>query len=143
VWYIQLQDGDIICFQRAYTRPIFRFSTVPEFFLYVKNKQEVTFRKLDAPKEQGLTLELSKLMSYNEVCERLAAELQVADAQLLRLTAHNVFSGHPVRCPFSVVLSNPSLRFASLRVWWGRWSAEEELVQIQRHRPPAGAAEKG
>jgi ubiquitin carboxyl-terminal hydrolase 7 len=104
----QLEDGDIICFQRAQTpHPHPRFPTVHEFLEYVKHKQEVKFRKLDAPKDEGLTLELSKLMTYNEVCERLAAELQVADAQLLRLTAHNVFSGNPVRCPPTHFLSPP------------------------------------
>ena len=94
----QLEDGDIICFQRiasaATTQATPRFATVPDFLDYVKHKQEVRFCKLESPKEDGITLELSRLHKYPEVCERLAAELKVS-LELIRLTNHNQYTGNP------------------------------------------------
>lgn len=102
----QLENGDIICFQRLptaserFSQPPPRFATVPEFLDYVKHKQEVRFCKLESPKEDGITLELSKLHKYNDVCQRLAAELKVAP-ELLRLTNHNNYTGLPRPQPLS------------------------------------------
>jgi ubiquitin carboxyl-terminal hydrolase 7 len=95
---LQLEDGDIICFQR-YLQPPPRFGTVPVFLDYVKHKQDVRFCKLESPKEDGITLELSKLHKYTEVCDRLATELNVSP-ELLRLTNHNQFTGNPRPHPF-------------------------------------------
>lgn len=53
------------------------------------------------PQEEGLSLELSKEHTYDEVCESLAAALRrekmpnLADATHIRLTAHNCYSQSP------------------------------------------------
>ena len=43
--------------------------------------------------DEGITLELSKLSTYREVCEALAEALQLDNPAKLRLTQHNNFSG--------------------------------------------------
>lgn len=91
----QLEDGDIVCFQRAPEPKRFKRPTVPEFLSYVKNRQVVNFRELEKPKDAGFTLEMLKHNSYEEVTSRLAEQLKVADPSTIRLTAHNVYSHMP------------------------------------------------
>lgn len=94
----QLEDGDIVCVQLnlppAETSSL-RFPTVPEFLEHVRNRQMVSFRELEKPKDDKFTLELSKTNTYDEVCERLAKELGLADPTLIRLTSHNCYSHQP------------------------------------------------
>ncbi|XP_058085190.1 ubiquitin C-terminal hydrolase 12-like isoform X3 [Magnolia sinica] len=94
----QLEDGDIICFQKS--PPVengdhCRYPDVPSFLEYVHNRQVVHFRSLEKPKEDDFCLELSKLFSYDEVVERVARQLSLADPSKIRLTSHNCYSQQP------------------------------------------------
>jgi len=94
----QLEDGDIICFQRSLVtseEDIHRFPDVPSFLDYVHNRQIVHFRRLDKPKEDDFCLELSKLSTYDDVVERVAQQLDLDDPSKIRLTAHNCYSQQP------------------------------------------------
>lgn len=94
----QLEDGDIICFQKAVTDENLRecrFPDVPSFLDYVNNRQVVHFRRLDKPKEDEFTLELSKQHLYDDVTERVALQVGVEDPSKIRLTAHNCYAQQP------------------------------------------------
>ncbi|XP_009782385.1 ubiquitin C-terminal hydrolase 12 [Nicotiana tabacum] len=94
----QLEDGDIICFQkplRSQTSEQYRFPDVPSFLEYVHNRQVVRFRSLEKPKEDDFSLELSKRNNYDEVVERLARHLGLDDPSKIRLTSHNCYSQQP------------------------------------------------
>jgi len=59
----QLEDGDIICYQKILSsedEERYRYPDVPSFLEYVHNRQIVHFRCLDKPKEDEFCLELSK-----------------------------------------------------------------------------------
>ncbi|PWA52381.1 TRAF-like protein [Artemisia annua] len=99
----QLDDGDIICFQKLYQSPDtekYRYPDVPSFMKYVKNRQVVHFRLLDRPKEDAFCLELSKLHTYDEVMERVAEKLGLDDPSKIRVTPHNCYSQKPKINPF-------------------------------------------
>ncbi|KAL9242538.1 hypothetical protein vseg_016528 [Gypsophila vaccaria] len=94
----QLEDGDIICFQK--TLPIdyeeqYRYPDVLSFLEYVHNRQVVHFRSLERPKEDDFSLELSKINTYDEVVERVAKRLGVDGPSKIRLTSHNCYSQQP------------------------------------------------
>ncbi|KAK9279617.1 hypothetical protein L1049_013296 [Liquidambar formosana] len=94
----QLEDGDIICFQKSH--PVesgeqFRYPDVPSFLDYVHNRQVVHFRSLEKPKEDDFCLELSKLHTYDDVVERVAHQLGLDDPSKIRLTSHNCYSQQP------------------------------------------------
>ncbi|KAH7554220.1 hypothetical protein JRO89_XS12G0136900 [Xanthoceras sorbifolium] len=94
----QIEDGDIICFQK--TPPLeseedCRYPDVPSFLEYVHNRQIVRFRSLERPKEDDFCLELSKLHSYDEVVERVARKIGLDDPSKVRLTPHNCYSQQP------------------------------------------------
>ncbi|KAF3653644.1 Ubiquitin carboxyl-terminal hydrolase 12 [Capsicum annuum] len=94
----QLEDGDIICFQKSLRKQgneQCRFPEVPSFLEYVHNRQVVRFRSLEKPKEDEFTLELSKLNNYDEVVEYLARHLRLDDPSKVRLTSHNCYSQQP------------------------------------------------
>ncbi|KAK4337648.1 hypothetical protein RND71_042135 [Anisodus tanguticus] len=94
----QLEDGDIICFQkplRSQNREQYRFPDVPSFLEYVPNRQVVRFRSLDKPKEEDFSLELSKQNNYDELVESLARHLGLDDPSKIRLTSHNCYSQQP------------------------------------------------
>ncbi|CAN4114471.1 unnamed protein product [Withania somnifera] len=94
----QLEDGDIICFQKplpSQTSEQYRFPDVPSFLEYVHNRQVVRFRSLDKPKEEDFSLELSKQNNYDEVVESLARHLGLDDPSKIRLTPHNCYSQQP------------------------------------------------
>ncbi|KAK4375856.1 hypothetical protein RND71_006533 [Anisodus tanguticus] len=94
----QLEDGDIVCFQKSLTaesRQQFCYPDVPSFLEYVHNRQVVHFRSLDKPKEEGFCLELSKISTYDEVVERVARHLVLDDPSKIRLTSHNCYSQQP------------------------------------------------
>ncbi|PHU00294.1 Ubiquitin carboxyl-terminal hydrolase 12 [Capsicum chinense] len=94
----QLEDGDIICFQKhlqSQTSEQYRFPDVPSFLKYVHNRQVVRFRSLDKPKEEDFSLELSRQNNYDEVVQGLARRLGLDDPSKIRLTSHNCYSQQP------------------------------------------------
>ncbi|XP_021973074.2 ubiquitin carboxyl-terminal hydrolase 12 isoform X1 [Helianthus annuus] len=94
----QLEDGDIICFQKPLkveNAETCRYPDVPSFLEYVHNRQVVRFRCLEKPKEDEFSLELSKLNNYDDVVERLARHLNLDDPSKIRLTSHNCYSQQP------------------------------------------------
>ncbi|KAK6929003.1 Ubiquitin carboxyl-terminal hydrolase 7, ICP0-binding domain, partial [Dillenia turbinata] len=94
----QLEDGDIICFQKAPqvdSNVHCRYPDVPSFLEYVHNRQVVRFRSLEKPKEDEFCLELSKLFNYDDVVERVARHLGLDDPSKIRLTSHNCYSQQP------------------------------------------------
>ncbi|KAK6942493.1 MATH/TRAF domain [Dillenia turbinata] len=94
----QIEDGDIICFQKSASLDIedqYRYPDVPSYLEYVHNRQLVHFRSLEKPKEEDFSLELSKLNSYDDVVERVAAHLGLDDPSKIRLTSHNCYSQQP------------------------------------------------
>ncbi|KAL3835481.1 hypothetical protein ACJIZ3_010217 [Penstemon smallii] len=98
----QLEDGDIICFQkRAPTKSDekIRFPDVPSFLEYVKNRQIVHFRALKRPKEVKFSLELAKNHTYDDVVERVSQRLGLNNASKIRLTPHNCYSQQPEANP--------------------------------------------
>ena len=93
----ELECGDIICFQNetpdddAHTHP-----HVDGFLVYIKNKQLVKFKQLDGDKNaEPITIQLSRVDSYDAVVAALAEQLKVADSSKLRLTGHNSFTNSP------------------------------------------------
>ncbi|XP_022982818.1 ubiquitin carboxyl-terminal hydrolase 12-like [Cucurbita maxima] len=92
----QIEDGDIICFQKS---PIdseeCKYPDVPSFLEYVHNRQVVHFRTLEKPKEDDFCIELSKVQTYDEVVEKLAERIGLDDPSKIRLTAHNCYSQQP------------------------------------------------
>ncbi|GMN39634.1 hypothetical protein TIFTF001_008866 [Ficus carica] len=94
----QIEDGDIICFQKAApteTEEACKYPDVPSYLEYVHNRQIVHFRVLERPKEDDFCLELSKIHSYDEVVERVARRIGLDDPSKIRLTAHNCYSQQP------------------------------------------------
>ncbi|KAF3789504.1 Ubiquitin carboxyl-terminal hydrolase 12 [Nymphaea thermarum] len=94
----QLEDGDIICYQKApqvTNESCFRYPDVPSFLEYVHNRQLVHFRSLDKPKEDDFCLELSKSHTYDDVVERVARHIGLDEPSKIRLTSHNCYSQQP------------------------------------------------
>lgn len=93
----QLEDGDIICYQKSRRDNIdqCRYPDIPSFLEYVHNRQVVHFRSLEKPKEDDFLLELSKLHTYDDVVERVAHRLGLDDPTKIRLTSHNCYSQQP------------------------------------------------
>ncbi|KAK6126581.1 hypothetical protein DH2020_039692 [Rehmannia glutinosa] len=96
--FSQIEDGDIICFQKRLppeNEEQIRFPDVPSFLEYVKNRQIVHFRALEKPKDDEFCLELAKNHTYDDVVERVAQHLGLDDPSKLRLTPHNCYSQQP------------------------------------------------
>jgi ubiquitin carboxyl-terminal hydrolase 7 len=94
----QLEDGDIVCFQKAPSvdnEEQVRYPDVPSYLEYVHNRQVVHFRSLDRPKEDDFSLEMSRLYTYDDVVERVAQKLDLDDPSKIRLTPHNCYSQQP------------------------------------------------
>ncbi|XP_054795340.1 ubiquitin C-terminal hydrolase 12-like isoform X1 [Prosopis cineraria] len=94
----QLEDGDIVCFQKAPSVDSdehVRYPDVPSYLEYVHNRQVVHFRSLDKPKEDDFCLEMSRLYTYDDVVERVAQQLGLDDPSKIRLTPHNCYSQQP------------------------------------------------
>ncbi|KAB5552894.1 hypothetical protein DKX38_010205 [Salix brachista] len=94
----QIEDGDIICFQKS--PPLekeedCRYPDVPSYLEYVHNRQIVHFRSLEKPKEDDFCLELSKIHTYDDVVERVARQIGLDDPSKIRLTSHNCYSQQP------------------------------------------------
>ena len=77
-----------------------------------------------ALQDEGITLELSKLSTYREVCEALADALQLDNPAKLRLTQHNNFSG-----------TRPGLKLPCLLSRYGLCLSDSMIISIP---PPAG-----
>ncbi|CAI6008692.1 unnamed protein product [Closterium sp. NIES-65] len=117
----QLDDGDIICVQRAKqlaqegavgtagsggSAVRVRYPDVPSFLEYVRNRHVVHFRRLEKPTEDAFCLELavgsptdmvvsSKEHTYDDVVARLAEEIGLDNPSKVRLTTHNCYSQKP------------------------------------------------
>eukprot|EP00249_Psilotum_nudum_P018816 c26973_g2_i1 orf=2-2626(-) len=94
----QLEDGDIICFQKAVPRDReqqYRFPDIPSYLEYVHNRQVVHFRRLERPKDDEFCLELSKQHTYDDVTERIARKVGSDDPSKIRLTSHNCYAQQP------------------------------------------------
>ncbi|XP_047177146.1 ubiquitin C-terminal hydrolase 13-like isoform X2 [Vigna umbellata] len=94
----QLEDGDIICFQKSNktrNKEQYRYPDVPSFLEYVHNRVVVRFRILEKPKEDEFCLELSKLDTYDNVVEEVAQHIGLNDPSKIRLTCHNCYSQQP------------------------------------------------
>lgn len=94
----QLEDGDIICFQKAPkagSDEQFHYPNVPSFLEYVHNRQVVRFRLLEKPKDDEFSLELSMLHTYDDVVIKIAQHLGLSDPSKIRLTSHNCYSQQP------------------------------------------------
>ncbi|CAK8537192.1 unnamed protein product [Lathyrus sativus] len=94
----QLEDGDIICFQKnlqAGEEQQYCYPDVYSFFDYVQNRQVVHFRFLEKPKEDEFSLELSKLHTYDDVVKRVSQHLGLNDPSKIKLTSHNCYSQQP------------------------------------------------
>ncbi|GLT61911.1 hypothetical protein SLA2020_345830 [Shorea laevis] len=94
----QIEDGDIICFQKSHpleSEEECQYPDVPSFLEYVHNRQVVRFRTLERPKEDEFSLELSKIHNYDEVVEKVAQKIGLDDPSKIRLTSHNCYSQQP------------------------------------------------
>ncbi|RZC90859.1 hypothetical protein C5167_028693 [Papaver somniferum] len=94
----QLEDGDIICFQKpasADSMTLCRYPNVPSFLEYVHNRQVVHFRSLEKPKEDDFCLELSKALTYDDVTKNVACHIGLDDPTKIRLTPHDCYSQQP------------------------------------------------
>ncbi|KAI9082368.1 hypothetical protein K1719_035791 [Acacia pycnantha] len=93
-----LEDGDIICFQKAPSidsNKHVRYPDGPSYLEYVLNRQVVHFRSLDKPKEDDFCVQMSRLYTYDDVVERVAQQLGLEDPSKLRLTPRNCDSQQP------------------------------------------------
>ncbi|KAG4215794.1 hypothetical protein ERO13_A01G199000v2 [Gossypium hirsutum] len=98
----QIEDGDIICFQKSLpiaSEEACQYPDVPSFLEYVHNRQIVHFRSLERPKEDDFCLELSKIHTYDDVVERVAHKIGLDDPSKIRLTSHNCYSQQPKSQP--------------------------------------------
>uniref|UniRef100_A0A2P2MFR1 ubiquitinyl hydrolase 1 n=1 Tax=Rhizophora mucronata TaxID=61149 RepID=A0A2P2MFR1_RHIMU len=94
----QIEDGDIICFQKSPSLESdeeYRYPELPSFLEYVHNRQIVHFRSLEKSKEDDFCLELSKLHTYDDVVEKVAEHIGLDDPSKIRLTTHNCYSQTP------------------------------------------------
>ncbi|KAL3154338.1 hypothetical protein ABBQ32_013820 [Trebouxia sp. C0010 RCD-2024] len=96
----QLEHGDILLVQPVLSEEQQRGLKHPQakdFLNYVKWRQTVHFKKLDNPKEEGLSLELSCKDTYEEVSSRLAAALTppLDDPSKLRFSQQNNYTQQP------------------------------------------------
>ncbi|RZC82713.1 hypothetical protein C5167_045499 [Papaver somniferum] len=99
VFIFQLENGDIICFQKpppADSMTRCRYPDVPSFLEYILNRRVVRFQSLEKPKKDDFVLELSKVLTYDNVTERIARHLGLDDPTKIRLTLRNCYSQQPI-----------------------------------------------
>lgn len=93
---LQLSHGDILVLQKRNTEaPQSQFPTATIFYSHKHNHQVMIFRELSAPKVDKVSLDLNKMMSYDQVAEELAAAINLDDATMLRFTPHNAYTNGP------------------------------------------------
>ncbi|KAJ0905467.1 putative ubiquitinyl hydrolase 1 [Helianthus annuus] len=108
----EIEDGDIICFQKLpKAEEKYRYRR-PFISRIVKNRQIVHFRSLDRPKEDDFCLELSKLHTYDDVVERVAQKLNLDDPSKIRLTPHNCYFSTAQTSPHQVPGCRTPARYA-------------------------------
>jgi hypothetical protein len=90
---LEISNGDILVFQRTPELrecTAFGLATVPEYYDYILNRVTVKFRRLDQPRKDAFTLELSKKMLYDQVIPFLPLSLSLflflSEIQRLRIT---------------------------------------------------------
>jgi len=96
----EMSSGDIVVFQKALLAngPVYSLPSVIDFYDYVLNRVTVKFRRLEKPKIQAFTLELSKRMYYDQVTKKIAEKL-ATDPLKIRLTGHNGYYDQPKPTP--------------------------------------------
>ena len=93
---LQLNHGDILVLQkRDEPAPQSQFPTATIFYSHKHNHQVMIFRELSAPKIDKVSLDLNKMMSYDQVADALAAAINLADPTMLRFTPHNAYTNGP------------------------------------------------
>ncbi|KAL7614149.1 hypothetical protein Lser_V15G07976 [Lactuca serriola] len=97
----QIKDGDIICFQKVFEAGDHKYPNIPSFLEHVYYSQVVHFRSKGKPEEDAFTLELSKLHTYDDVADRVAKRLDMADPLKIRFSPHNVNLNRP-DCDFPI-----------------------------------------
>ncbi|XP_026398326.1 ubiquitin carboxyl-terminal hydrolase 13-like [Papaver somniferum] len=88
----RLMDGDIICFQKPASADSLtqcRCPDVTSFLEDVSNRRNVHFRSLEKPMEDDFCLELSKVLKYDDITDRVALHLCLDDPTKIRLFRHN------------------------------------------------------
>ncbi|KAI3914508.1 hypothetical protein MKW92_004447 [Papaver armeniacum] len=96
----ELIDGDIIWFQKpasADSTTQCRCPDVPSFLEDVCNRRVVHFRSVEEPKEDEFCLELSKVLTYDEVTDRVARHLGLDDPTKIRLFHDNCYDPKPIK----------------------------------------------
>mmetsp|Transcript_25454 Transcript_25454/g.35239 ORF Transcript_25454/g.35239 Transcript_25454/m.35239 type:complete len:1039 (-) Transcript_25454:237-3353(-) len=84
----ELVSGDILVIEKKYTEEeldLFPVKSCNGHYNYLLNKITVSFHKLKEPEKEDFTLELSKLMTYDDLAKRVGVRLGV-DPQKVRLT---------------------------------------------------------
>ncbi|XP_061338183.1 ubiquitin C-terminal hydrolase 12-like [Gastrolobium bilobum] len=88
----ELENGDIVCFQKLDSEKCVRYPDVPSYLEYVHNSQVVHFRSLE---EHSFCLKMPRLYKYDDVVERVARQLGLDDPSKIRLTPHDCSSQQP------------------------------------------------
>ena len=100
---LQLGNGDILLIQPEITEDMedsLKFPNVVQYADFRHNHQIVHFRELEVPKVDKVTLELTKMMSYDQVADVLASAIGLDDPLRLRFTAHHVYTNGPKSASF-------------------------------------------
>ncbi|XP_026420587.1 ubiquitin carboxyl-terminal hydrolase 12-like [Papaver somniferum] len=96
----KLIDGDIIWFQKpasADSTTQCRCPDVPSFLEDVSNRRVVHFRSVEKPMGDDFCLELSKVLTYDEVTDRVARHLSLDDPTKIRLFRDNCYDPKPIK----------------------------------------------
>lgn len=108
----ELHDGDIICYQKASiedSKEKLLYPDFPSFLEHANNHRVVHFRLLNNPTEDVFCLELSKLLSHDDIAAKVARQIGIDDRSKIRLTSHN----HLLRKPMPQPIECPSLKHLS------------------------------
>ncbi|KAI3938553.1 hypothetical protein MKW98_016058 [Papaver atlanticum] len=110
----RLINGDIIWFQKpasADSTTKCRCPDVPSFLEDVSNRRVVHFRSVENPMEDDFCLELSKVLTYDDVTGRVSRHLGLDDPTKIRLFHGKCYSPEPIEYQgfdrLSEVLSQP------------------------------------
>ncbi|EER27674.1 Ubiquitin carboxyl-terminal hydrolase family protein [Coccidioides posadasii C735 delta SOWgp] len=94
----EIQDGDIICFQRSIPEselpPTVIYRNVQQYYDFLLNRILVTFAPIEPNPEQTFTLTLSKKMTYEQFSTKVGEHLKVEPTHL-RFAPVIISSGAP------------------------------------------------
>ena len=99
----ELQHGDIVCFQKIIgdeelqaVEQAGKWTNPPTFYKYLHHRLEINFSEKNAldHDEAHFTLELSRIMNYDQVAAKVGEHLQV-DPTHLRFSTVNMNNGRP------------------------------------------------